>query len=326
MGLAFATDNTSAADLLRNADLAMYEAKRDGGGRVAEYKQVLHAAALRRTELEAELRVALDEGQFVLHYQPIVDLTSNRTVATEALVRWQHPTRGLLAPGEFITAAEQSGLIVALGAWVIRTACEQTARWQQEDPDGAPMSVAVNLSPRQLLDRTLVATVAEALHDSGLDPQSLCLEITEGSVIKDFDSTMPTLNALRTLGVSLALDDFGTGYSSLSYLQQLPVTTVKIDRSFVGDLDSGSPNSQIVLAIIELAHALGMTVTAEGAETAAQLATLKAMRSDKAQGYLLGRPVPAESLREMLSRPRLSVPAPRGDGAPGPVRAPRGTW
>src|SRR5205807_4247827 len=139
---------------------------------------------------------------------------------------------------------EQSGLIVPLGAWVIRTACMQTAAWQLADPDAAPITIAVNLSPRQLLDRTLVATVAEALHDSGLDPSSLCLEITEGSVIKDFDATMPTLNALRTLGVSLALDDFGTGYSSLSGLQRLPVTTVQIDRSFVGDLDTGSPNSQ----------------------------------------------------------------------------------
>jgi EAL domain-containing protein (putative c-di-GMP-specific phosphodiesterase class I) len=243
----------------------------------------------------------LAENQFVLHYQPIVDLRTNRVVATEALIRWQHPTRGLLGPVEFITAAEQSGLIIPIGAWVIRSACAQTAEWHQADPDAAPVSVAVNLSPRQLVDRTLVATVAEALHDSGLDPSSLCLEITEGSVIKDFDATMPTLNALRTLGVSLALDDFGTGYSSLSYLQQLPVTTVKIDRSFVGDLEGGSPNSQIVLAIIELAHALGMSVTAEGAETPRQLQTLKAMRSDKAQGYLLGRPMAANALQELLA-------------------------
>jgi len=310
IGLAFADENTSAADLLRNADLAMYEAKRNGGGRMAEYKPVLHSAALRRTELESELRVALAQDQFVLYYQPIVDLATSSVVSTEALIRWQHPTRGLLGPDEFITAAEQSGLIIPLGAWVVRTACSQTAQWQQEDPDSAPVSVAVNLSPRQLLDRTLVATVAEALHDSGLDPSSLCLEITEGSVIKDFDTTMPTLNALRTLGVSLALDDFGTGYSSLSYLQRLPVTTVKIDRSFIGDLDAPSPNSQIVLAIIELAHALGMIVTAEGAETAGQLATLKAMRSDQAQGYVLGRPMPASSVRDVL------IPAPLADGVP----------
>ena len=301
IGLAHADADTSAADLLRNADLAMYEAKRDGGSRIAEYKSVLHAAAVRRTELEAELRTALQDEQFVLHYQPIVELKTGRVMGTEALVRWQHPTRGLLGPMEFITAAEQSGLIIPLGAWVLRTACAQTAEWQRSEPDTAPMTIAVNLSPRQLVDRTLVTTVAEALHDSGLDPSSLCLEITEGSVIKDFDATMPTLNALRTLGVSLALDDFGTGYSSLSYLQRLPVTTVKIDRSFVGDLDADGHNGQIVLAIIELAHALGMSVTAEGAETETQLSALKAMRSDQAQGYLLGRPMPPEALQDMVT-------------------------
>ena len=301
IGIAFADESTTAAHLLRNADLAMYEAKRDGGGRVVEYKPILHTAAIRRTELEAELRVAVAEEQFVLDYQPIVDLATSRIIGTEALVRWNHPTRGLLGPLEFINAAEVSGLIVPLGAWVIRTACEQTARWQQDDPDRAPITVAVNLSPRQLVDRTLVATVAQALHESGLDASSLCLEITEGSVIKDFDATMPILNALRTLGVSLALDDFGTGYSSLSYLKELPVTSVKIDRSFIGDLVQDSPNSQIVLAIIELAHALGMRVTAEGTETEQQLNALKSMKSDQAQGYLLGRPMSPVALSALLA-------------------------
>jgi len=301
IGLAFAEpDTSSAADLLRNADLAMYEAKRSGGGQVAEYKPMLHSAALRRTELEAELRIALDEQQFELHYQPIFDLPTQRLVGTEALLRWAHPTRGLLPPAEFITAAEQSGLIMPLGAWVIRAACRQTAAWHALAPDRTPLTIAVNLSPRQLVDRTLVDTVAEALQESGLHPWSLCLEITEGSVIRDFDATMPTLNALRVLGVSLALDDFGTGYSSLSYLRQLPVTSVKIDRSFVGDLDTDSPNAQIVLAIIELAHALGMSVTAEGAETTTQLSVLKAMHSDQVQGYLLGRPMPGGEIGHIL--------------------------
>jgi len=314
IGVAFADESTTAAHLLRNADLAMYEAKRDGGGRIVEYKPILHTAAIRRTELEAELRVAVAEGQFVLDYQPIVDLATSRIIGTEALVRWNHPTRGLLAPGEFINAAEVSGLIVPLGAWVIRTACEQTARWQQQEPDRAPITVAVNLSPRQLVDRTLVATVAQALHETGLDASSLCLEITEGSVIKDFDATMPILHALRTLGVSLALDDFGTGYSSLSYLKELPVTSVKIDRSFIGDLEIDSPNSQIVLAIIELAHALGMRVTAEGAETEQQLDVLKSMKSDQAQGYLLGRPMSPAALSAMLAASLgadCPVPVPR---------------
>jgi diguanylate cyclase (GGDEF)-like protein len=300
MGVAYADRSTTGADLLRNADLAMYQAKRDGGGQVAVFRPILHTNVLRRSELEADLRVALDQDQFVLHYQPIFDVASNRLVGTEALIRWQHPERGLLGPGEFIKAAEQSGLIVPLGAWVLRTACAQTAEWQRRQPERAPLSVAVNLSPRQLLDRTLVGTVAEALHDSGLDASSLCLEITEGSVIRDFETTMPTLNALRTLGVSLALDDFGTGYSSLSYLKQLPVNIVKIDRSFVGDLGSTCPNSQIVLAIIDLAHALGMAVTAEGAETPQQLQTLRTMGSDRAQGFLLGRPMPDHDLSRLL--------------------------
>jgi diguanylate cyclase (GGDEF)-like protein len=301
VGVAFIREAGSAADVLRDGDLAMYEAKRTGGGKVAEYQPHLHSTAVRRAELETELRTALAEEQFVLHYQPIVDLATGTIIGTEALIRWQHPVRGLLGPHEFIDAAEMSGLILPLGTWVIRTACQQTAAWAAQHPDRAPLSVAVNLSPVQLLDRTLVATVAEALHDSGLDPSRLSLEITEGSVIKDYEATMPTLGALRTLGVSLALDDFGTGYSSLSYLKELPVTSVKIDRSFVRDLDASTNDGRIVLAIIDLAHALGMSVTAEGAETNAQLATLKAMNSDHAQGYLLGRPVEPQQLARRLA-------------------------
>jgi EAL domain-containing protein (putative c-di-GMP-specific phosphodiesterase class I) len=294
----------------------MYEAKRNGGGRVAEYQTILHTVALRRTELESELRLALDNGQFVVHYQPIFELSTNRLIGTEALVRWQHPTRGLVPPIEFIPAAEQSGLIVPLGTWVLRTACRQTADWQARHPDQAPMSVSVNLSPRQLLDRTLVATVAEALHEAGLDPASLCLEVTEGSVITDFEATMPTLHALRALGVSLALDDFGTGYSSLSYLRQLPVNSVKIDRSFVSDLGESTANTQIVLAIIDLAHALGMSVTAEGAETQEQLASLRAMHSDHAQGYVLGRPLSSMAATDVIdehSHDPARDPRPRDD-------------
>ncbi|HEX3823085.1 MAG TPA: EAL domain-containing protein [Mycobacteriales bacterium] len=301
IGLAFAdSDTESATDLLRNADLAMYEAKRDGGGRVAEYRPILHTVALRRTELENELREAFDNDEFVLHYQPIFELSQDRLVGTEALIRWQHPTRGLVPPLDFIPAAEQSGLIVSLGAWVLRTACQQTAAWHARHPDRAPLTISVNLSPRQLVDRTLVATVAEALHDSGLDASSLCLEVTEGSVIKDFDATLSTLHALRKLGVSLALDDFGTGYSSLSYLTQLPVTCVKIDRSFVADLDKDTPSTQIIVAIIDLAHALGMSVTAEGAETTEQLDALRAMHSDHGQGYLLGRPQPSHDIAPII--------------------------
>jgi diguanylate cyclase (GGDEF)-like protein len=301
VGLAFGEQSDSAADLLRNADLAMYEAKRKGGGRVAEYKPEMHAETLRRTELEAELRVAFDEGQFVVYYQPIFELTTLELVGTEALVRWQHPTRGLLAPGEFIAAAEQSGLIVPLGAWVLETACRQTARWHALRPDKAPIFISVNLAPRQLLDRTLVTTVAETLFEAGLDASSLCLEITEGSVIQDFDAALPILNALRVLGISLALDDFGTGYSSLSYLKRLPVSSVKIDQSFISDLEGDTGDCEIVRAIVSLAHTMGLSVTAEGVETQAQLDILRAMGSEHAQGYVLGRPGAPEMLTELFA-------------------------
>jgi diguanylate cyclase (GGDEF)-like protein len=300
VGLAFPEVGDSAAILLRNADLAMYAAKRRGGARVAEYEPAMHALTLQRTELEAELRVALDEGQFVVFYQPIFELATHELVGTEALVRWQHPTRGLLAPGAFIAAAEQSGLVVPLGAWVLETACQQTAEWHALRPDQAPIFISVNLAPRQLLDRTLVTSVAQTLLEAGLDASSLCLEITEGSVIADFDAAMPVLNALRRLGVSLALDDFGTGYSSLSYLKQLPVSSVKIDQSFISDLDSENGDCEIVKAIISLAHTMGLSVTAEGVEARSQLDILNTMGCERGQGYLLGRPMAAAALTPQL--------------------------
>ena len=258
VGIAFgADDECSASELVCNADLAMYEAKRAGGDRVREYEVVFHSLALQRTELAAELRTALAEGQFSVHYQPIFDLRSNALIGTEALLRWVHPTRGLVAPDEFIPAAEQSGLIVPLGAWVLRSACAQTAAWQAVRPDQAPLTISVNLSPRQLAEPSLVTTVVSALADSGLEPFSLCLEITESSFIRDFETALATLNSLKTVGVRLALDDFGTGYSSLSYLQRLPVDNVKIDRSFVMGLDTDGTDTRIVRAIIDLARRNG---------------------------------------------------------------------
>ena len=300
VGMAFAEGDETAAVLLRNADLAMFAAKRRGGGRIAEYEPAMHTLTRQRAELEAELRVALEEEQFVVFYQPIFELSTNRMIGTEALVRWQHPVRGLLAPGEFIAAAEQSGLIVPLGAWVLRRACQQTADWHALLSDRAPMLLSVNLAPRQLLDRTLLTTVAHAVNEAGIHPSTLCLEITEGSVIQDFGAAMPVLDALRTLGVLLALDDFGTGYSSLSYLKRLPVNSVKIDQSFISDLDGDTGDREIVRAIISLAHTMGLSVTAEGVENEAQRDILRAMGSDQAQGYFLGRPASAEALTVKL--------------------------
>jgi diguanylate cyclase (GGDEF)-like protein len=300
VGMAFGDDALSSTALLRNADLAMYEAKRRGGRRVCGYEPALHAVALRRTELETELRGALDRQEFVVHYQPIFDLFLGSIVGTEALVRWAHPNRGLVPPGDFIPAAERSGVIVPLGLWVLQTACRQTAAWQSVSPDRAPLTVSVNLSARQLAASGLYADVVEVITSSGIDPSSLCLEITEGSVIRDFEATLATLEQLKTLGVGLALDDFGTGYSSLSHLQRLPVDSVKIDRGFVDGLDADNHNARIVVAIIDLAHALGMSVTAEGAETDAQLAALRDMHCDLVQGYVIGRPVPADEIGPVL--------------------------
>jgi diguanylate cyclase len=313
----------SAAELLRNADLAMYESKRAGGGRITEYKPVLHTVALRRTELEAELREALEHEEFELHYQPIVDMATERLVGSEALIRWNHPHRGLVSPMDFIPTAEASGMINPLGAWVIRSACRQAALWQQRQPT-QQLSVSVNLSPRQLASGDLIATVADALADFDVAPSSLCLEVTEGSLIADFEGTLPILNALRDIGVLLALDDFGTGYSSLNYLKQLPVDVLKIDRSFVSDLELEGANTKIVLATIELAHALGISVTAEGVETYAQFATLRQMGADRAQGFLLSKPVAAEEMTRITDWNYIhpcAVPRPR-DAFKTPLHSP----
>jgi diguanylate cyclase (GGDEF)-like protein len=300
IGMVFADEGpTTALALMSNADLAMYDAKRAGGAQISIYRPDMHDAVLHRANFEAEIRSALAREEFVIHYQPLIGVSSGDIVGNEALVRWNHPTRGLLAPAEFIPAAEQSGLITALGRWVLRVACEQTVLWHEEHPDQRPLTVSVNLSPRQLGDRRLVETVACTLAETGLAAQFLCLEITEGAVIKDLDGALPKLRALKAIGVSLALDDFGTGYSSLSYLRQLPVDSLKIDRSFITDLSTAGEH-RIVLAIIDLAHALGMSVTAEGVETDEQLQMLRGMSTNLAQGYLLGRPMGQEQMTILL--------------------------
>ncbi len=313
IGVAFGADQaSSAAELVRDADLAMYEAKRAGGERVREYEPVLHAMALHRTELASELRVALAEGQFTLHYQPIFDIDTRHLVGTEALLRWNHPVRGMVPPVEFIPAAEQSGLIVPLGAWVLRSACAQTAAWRALPGGDQSLKISVNLSPRQLSEPTMVGTVVKALAEAGLEPSALSLEITESAFIRDFDTTLATLNDLKTIGVGLALDDFGTGYSSLSYLQRLPVDSVKIDRSFVLGLGTDGPDTRIVRAIIEMARALGIVVTAEGVETEEQLERLISLHSDLGQGFLLGRPQPADELSSLVAAIGQAQPESRG--------------
>ncbi|ADB74487.1 putative bifunctional diguanylate cyclase/phosphodiesterase [Geodermatophilus obscurus] len=294
----------SAGTLLRNADLAMYLAKSSGKNRVVVYAEGMERAAQTKAELITDLDSAVAEGQFAVHYQPTVELSEGVTTGYEALLRWQHPTRGLVPPLEFIPLAEESGAIVEIGRWVLTEATRQAAQWSRQA--GRPIDVAVNLSPRQLLDDDVAAAVRAALDASGLPAGQLTLEVTEGVLIDDVEAVVDTLRALRLLGVRIAIDDFGTGYSSLSYLRRLPADVVKIDRSFVQDLGTGGRSTTLVASIIELARSLHLEVVAEGVETEEQHAVLGRLACSHAQGYLFGRPQPAA-----VQQPAAAVPVPQ---------------
>jgi EAL domain-containing protein (putative c-di-GMP-specific phosphodiesterase class I) len=279
----------------------MYRAKGAGKGRYALFDAGMQRQLLERVALEQDLWRALAREEFVLHYQPIVDLASERIVAAEALIRWQHPARGLVPPAVFVPLAEETGLIRPLGRWVIREACRQARAWQG---GGHPLSVSVNLTAHEFGGSALVEDVAAALRDAGLEPARLRLEITESVAMRDAEATIATLAALRALGVRIAIDDFGTGYSSLAYLQRLPVDTLKIDRSFVRDLGPDGASLTICRSVTLLAHALGLRVTAEGIETDDQAARLRDLGCDHGQGYHFARPVPAADLTERLREGR----------------------
>ncbi|MEN3272221.1 MAG: hypothetical protein V7636_982 [Actinomycetota bacterium] len=305
LGIAVSDGTEDAASLLRNADLAMYRAKGEGKSRFEIYEDSMHAAIVERMRLKADLRRAVDAGEFEAYYQPIVDLKTNRYSSVEALVRWNHPSLGVVAPASFIPLAEETGHIIAIGAQVLRQACTDLASWQRVHGDRAPRSVAVNLSPKQLQSPSVIADVEVALDASGLPASALVLEITEGVLLEDTESVATTLSALKQLGVRIALDDFGTGYSSLSYLDRFPVDVVKIDKSFIDSLDSaGSPPSSLVSAIVNLGAVLGLDVTAEGIEQPHQLDRLKALGCAQGQGYLFARPVPAAKFVEQLTADR----------------------
>ena len=290
---------TSAQELLRNADIAMYEAKKLGKGQHQVFTPGMDQAAWKRLELEAELRVALEQQQFELHYQPILDLDTGAVSELEALVRWNHPTRGLIPPADFIAVAEQTGLIVPLGQWVLDHACQQLATWPPRDQH-PPLGVSVNLSPRQLREPELPARVAQTLAACELDPHRLTLEITETSMVEDLDAATATLYRLRELGVRVAVDDFGTGFSALASLKHYPVDSLKIDRLFVDGLGSDAQDTAIVHAVIAFAKTLGLTVTAEGIETAHQFAQLRALGCDHGQGYYFATPLPSGSVQSFL--------------------------
>jgi diguanylate cyclase (GGDEF)-like protein/PAS domain S-box-containing protein len=296
-----AAGHEAAESLLRNADLAMYRAKISGKGRHVVFEASMHTDALFRLELESDLRQALERSEFRVYYQPIVLLRSGRVIEAEALVRWQHPTRGLVAPSDFVPIAEDTGLIVPLGQWVLEQACRQASIWQAEYPTEPPLTMSVNLSPRQFQQASLVEQVTRALSEAGLAPISLKLEITEGVAMRDAEATIIVLQRLKQLGVQIAIDDFGTGYSSLAYLKRLPLDVLKIDRSFVNGAGENQEDTAIVRAIISLAHSLNLTITAEGIETARQALLMQSWSCERGQGYYWSRPLDAVTFSSILA-------------------------
>jgi diguanylate cyclase (GGDEF)-like protein/PAS domain S-box-containing protein len=289
-------------EMLRDADTAMYKAKRHGAGREAVFDRTMHARAVARLHVETELQRAVERHEFRLHYQPIVELTTGAIRGVEALLRWQHPTRGLLGPRAFMMVAEETGVIVPLGQWVLRTACQQLRHWHLRFPTIAPWTMSVNVSGVQCQQPDLVAHVAQILHDTELAPHFLDLEITESVVLAHTGTAFALLHKLRALGVTLTLDDFGTGYSSLSYLHRFPMSTLKIDRSFISTPDTGRAQGALVRTIIALAQNMDLSVVAEGIETAAQRDHLAALQCRYGQGYLWGRPMDAAAVGQWLGR------------------------
>jgi diguanylate cyclase (GGDEF)-like protein len=298
------TDANEPDQLLKNADMALYGAKADGRGAYRFFEPEMDARMQQRRELEMDLRKALANGEFQLYYQPLVDLQNNDITGFEALLRWHHPVRGLISPAQFIPIAEETGLIIPLGEWVLRRACEETAKWPGD------VKVAVNLSPAQLKSRNLVQVVMSALAESGMPATRLQLEITESVLMQNTFATLATLHQLRALGVQIAMDDFGTGYSSLSYLRSFPFDKIKIDRSFVEDLSNGAEPLAIVRAIASLAKSLSMISTAEGVETQQQFEKLQSVGCTEMQGYIFSQARPAEEIVQLfLQRAEKAVAA-----------------
>lgn len=289
-------------ELLRHADIALYEVKGRGKQACVLFDEAMNQTVMERVKLEMSLRHALDRNEFEVYYQPIVSLESGEMATVEALVRWNHPTKGLVTPDVFVPVAEDNGTIVGIGEWVLRRSCLQVAEWNSAFPDRTPLVVSVNLSPRQLLDEHVAERVSRALHDSGLPPECLQLEITEGALMEDVDVSIRRLHSLRALGIKLAIDDFGTGYSSMASLRTLPVHNVKIDRAFVIGMAESLESTAIIRAIITLCRILGLQITGEGIETENQMTILQSLGCDFGQGYLISRPLPAASLENLLLR------------------------
>jgi diguanylate cyclase (GGDEF)-like protein/PAS domain S-box-containing protein len=286
-------------DLLRDADTTMNRAKALGKARYEVFNQTMHNQAMARLQLEIDLRSALERQELQVYYQPIVSLNNGRIAGFEALVRWQHPQRGWVSPAEFIPVAEETGLIIPLGWWVLRQACRQIHIWQQQVPVHSPLIVSVNISGKQLTQSHLVTQIKQILRETGLDASSLKLEITESVLVDNIEAAVPILKQLKALGIGLSIDDFGTGYSSLSYLHQMPIDTLKIDRSFVHDVDCDPEKIEIIRTVVGLSWNLGMNVVAEGVETKKQMYQLQALNCDYGQGYFFSRPVNAKAAKAL---------------------------
>jgi diguanylate cyclase (GGDEF)-like protein len=301
IGISYSDTGTTAEKLLRNADLAMYTAKRHGKSRYEVYRDEMHAAVLERLELEAALRRGLERGEFCLHYQPIVELGTGDITGIEALVRWCHPDRGLLAPAAFIELAEESGFSRELARHVLMTACSAASAWQRSHAGYAHLDIHVNVSPRQLTDPRLVDDVREALNAAALAPNQLVLEITETAMMHDIDSTIQRLTELRALGVRVAIDDFGTGYSALGYLQRFPIDILKIDRTFIASLGPRMATTSLAPAIITLARTLGLDTIAEGIENEAELDVLRELGCERGQGFYFAAPRDSRGIEQLLA-------------------------
>lgn len=291
-------DGADAPTLLKNADAALYRAREQGGDNYQFYTTDMNAKAMKRLTLENSLRRALERSEFEVYYQPILDINTRKIVGMEALLRWHHPELGLVQPAEFIPMAEDTGMIVPIGEWALRTSCTQSKAWQEAG--FAPLTLAVNLSARQFQQHNLSEVIVRTIQETGLNAYDLELELTESSIMKNAESAVRTLTELKALGVKIAIDDFGTGYSSLGYLKRLPIDTLKIDRSFVCDVTTDPDDAALVMAIITLAHNLRLKVIAEGVETEEQLRFLHLLRCDAWQGYLFSRPLTVEAFEELL--------------------------
>jgi diguanylate cyclase (GGDEF)-like protein/PAS domain S-box-containing protein len=297
-----ATAAADSGELLRHADVALYRAKGMGRGQYVIFDPSMNVFSAERLSLESDLQRAIERGELRLHFQPEVDLLTGDIIGVEALARWQHGQRGLIPPADFIPLAEETGLVIPIGEWVLREACRQARTWLDDWPGRPPLTVSVNLSARQFQQEDLIGQIRAALHESGLPPEQLRLEITESVVIQEAGAARETLQRLKELGVRIAIDDFGTGYSSLAYLTRLLADTLKVDRSFVASIGKDERALAIVGAVASLAHALGMNVTAEGIETAEQLDHVRSSGCDNGQGYHFSRPLPADEITRLFLR------------------------